>query len=109
MEIRWTDAALEKINGKLPNQEGVFCLKYETEGCGCIVSGVTNLYFVKDTSPEEVKWETNAYPVFLNKYHEIFLDDKLIIDYSSTTNSFQLKSPNQYLNPMMNVIIPKAL
>ena len=109
MEITWTDAALEKVKDKVTDQEGVFCLKYETEGCGCVVSGVTNLYFVKDTSPEEVKWETNAYPVFLNKYHEIFLDDKLIIDYSSTTNSFQLKSPNQYLNPMMNVIIPKAL
>ena len=104
MEITWTERAIEKVNEQLEGREGYFLLKYETEGCGCVMSGVWNL-FVESEVPDGVKlWETNVYPVYINPNHEVFLDELLIIDYTdgARTRTFQLKSPNQYLNPMMS-------
>lgn len=103
MNVTWTDRALQKIKERMPAYEGYFSLKYETEGCGCGVNGVTNLYYEKAPQTDETEWMTNAYPVYVNRHHEIYLEETLIIDYSEQLHSFQLKSPNQFVNPTMMV------
>jgi peptidyl-tRNA hydrolase len=51
MYIEWTETAAEKIASKVQGQEGYLQLKYDTDGCGCVVSGVTALWWVNE--PEE--------------------------------------------------------
>jgi len=51
MYIEWTETAAGKIAGKVQGQEGYLQLKYDTDGCGCVVSGVTALWWVNE--PEE--------------------------------------------------------
>ena len=108
MDIIWTKHALEKINAELADRRGHFHLKYETEGCGCVMSGVWNLFVQKELPDGMKRWETNAYPVYINQNHEVFLDEKILIDYTDGAGTFQLKSPNQYLNPMMSCRIVSA-
>ena len=42
MYIEWTDQALTKITEKINGANGYLLLKYDTDGCGCVVDGVTS-------------------------------------------------------------------
>ncbi|MFE8702579.1 iron-sulfur cluster biosynthesis family protein [Cytobacillus sp. FJAT-54145] len=104
MNITLTEVAGKKIQEKIQNQQGFLKLKYDTEGCGCVVSGVTSLWFVNELDEDDREIQTNMVPVYVEKSKEVFLDDELKIDFSASSNCFQLKSPNQYLNPRMSFI-----
>lgn len=105
MEITITDIAAQKIAEKKGQQEGFLKLKYDTEGCGCVVSGVTVLWLVDELHEEDRAIETSIGPIYVEKSKEVFLNDNLKIDFSPSTNSFQLKSPGEYLNPRMSFLI----
>ncbi|WP_309476849.1 iron-sulfur cluster biosynthesis family protein [Bacillus sp. ISL-34] len=102
MYIEWTETAAEKMAGKVQGQEGYLQLKYDTDGCGCVVSGVTALWWVNEPEEGTEKVETNGIPLYVEKSKMIFLDEVMKIDFVPEANSFQLKSPNQILNPRMS-------
>ncbi|MFE4141509.1 iron-sulfur cluster biosynthesis family protein [Peribacillus sp. YIM B13472] len=102
MYIEWTETAAEKIVDKVQGQEGYLQLKYDTDGCGCVVSGVTALWWVNEPEEGTEKVETNGIPLYVEKSKMIFLDEVMKIDFVPEANSFQLKSPNQILNPRMS-------
>lgn len=106
MNITFTEKALEKITMKIQDKNGYIKLKYDTDGCGCAVSGVAVLWFVKELDwDDDQKVETNGYPVYVEKSKEVFFDEDMIIDFAESANCFQLKSMQQYLNPRMSFII----
>jgi uncharacterized protein YqkB len=106
MKIQLTDEAAEKINDKIAGQKGFLKLKYDIEGCGCVVSGIPTLWYVtKPDEIEDVTVETNSLPILVEKSKTVFLDEELKIDFSSNSNTFQLKSPGQILNGRMNFIL----
>ncbi|MGE7779818.1 iron-sulfur cluster biosynthesis family protein [Peribacillus sp. NPDC097264] len=102
MYIVWTDRAAEKLSDKIQGKEGHLQLKYDTDGCGCVVSGVTALWLVDELEEDNQKVETNGVPLYVEKSKMIFLDDIMTIDFVVEANCFQLKSPNQILNPRMS-------
>lgn len=104
MEITVTEKAMEKIEGKIGAAKGFLKLKYDTEGCGCVVSGVAALWLVEELDEDDREVKTNARPIYVEKSKEIYLEEELKIDFSETANCFQLKSPNQYLNPRMSLL-----
>lgn len=63
------------------------------------------LWFTGDTDQDEVKITTNNRPVYIEKQKLVFFDEQMKIDFSSSTNTFQLKSPQQILNAHMGFII----
>ncbi|MFF2448704.1 iron-sulfur cluster biosynthesis family protein [Neobacillus sp. NPDC058068] len=105
MEITITEAAAKKINERTKGQEGYLKLKYDTDGCGCAVNGVVALWFVPEVEEDEIAIETNDKTVYLEKSKMVFFDEQMKIDFSQTTNCFQLKSPQQILNGHMSLII----
>lgn len=104
MNITFTELAAKEIKGKVDGKEGFLKLKYDTDGCGCVVSGITALWLVSELDEDDRELKTNEGSVFVEKSKEVFLDDELIIDFTTKANCFQLKSPNQYLNPRMSFI-----
>jgi iron-sulfur cluster insertion protein len=55
MNITFTDKAIEKIQVKLSDSNGKqLKLKYDTEGCGCVVSGVSALWIVSEREEEDI-------------------------------------------------------
>lgn len=104
MYIEWTGRATEKLADKIQQQDGYLQLKYDTEGCGCVVSGVTALWLVNELDEGNQKVETNGLPLYVEKSKMIFLDEIMTIDFVTEANCFQLKSPNQILNPRMSYV-----
>ncbi|NMH68734.1 iron-sulfur cluster biosynthesis family protein [Bacillus sp. RO3] len=103
MKIQLTNEATKKIQDKIEGQSGHLKLKYDTEGCGCVVSGIPTLWFVHQPDEgDDMTIETNSYPILVEKSKMVFLDEELKIDFSSQSNTFQLKSPGQIINGRMN-------
>ncbi|SER68967.1 iron-sulfur cluster biosynthesis family protein [Salipaludibacillus aurantiacus] len=105
MILEVTKRAQKKLEelGLKPN-ESVLLIIYETDGCGCAVSGISKLQEVKpETLTEEEKMietEPAPYRAAIQKRAEWAYDENLKIDFSA--NTFQLKSPNEMLNPRMH-------
>jgi uncharacterized protein YqkB len=105
MEIMITAVAAEKISERTVGREGYLKLKWDTEGCGCAVSGVIALWFVPELDTDDIIFETNDRTVYMEKSKTVFFDEKMTIDFSKASNSFQLKSPQQILNGYMNFVV----
>jgi len=102
MKITITDHAAEKINQYRIGKDGWLKLKYDTEDCGCVMCGVSNLWLVHELESDDYEIKTNNGSIYIEKSKEVFLDDTLTIDFNEQAYCFQLKSPNQYLNPRMS-------
>ncbi|MEW4325210.1 iron-sulfur cluster biosynthesis family protein [Rossellomorea marisflavi] len=106
MKIEWTEKASEIINQKISGREGHLKLKYDIEGCGCVVSGIPTLWYVHEpVEGEDLVIETNDGPILVEKSKMVFLDEQLKIDFSPSSNTFQLKSPGQIINGRMNFVL----
>ena len=105
MEITISAAAAEKLNEKINDREGYLKLKYDTEDCGCAVNGVIALWYVPEVDTDDITIETNERNVYMEKSKAVFFDEKMTIDFSKGTNSFQLKSPQQILNGYMSFVV----
>lgn len=106
MEVTFTKEAIEQLTPKLNDNKNLLLkLKYDTDGCGCVMSGVTALWLVKEADQGDVKLDTNLVPLLVEKTKMVFLDEHLTISYNETANSFMLKSPSQILNPRMSILV----
>ncbi|MFT4416956.1 iron-sulfur cluster biosynthesis family protein [Fredinandcohnia humi] len=104
MKVTFTDRAIGKLQSQITNPDKFLKLKYDTDGCGCVVSGVTALWLVDEEDEDDVIVETNYRPLLLEKSRMVFLDDTMTIDVVETANCFQLRSPNQILNPRLRLV-----
>lgn len=104
MKVTFTTKAIEKLTEKIDGQTKLLKLKYDTEGCGCVVSGISALWLVNEKEDDDFQIETNFQPVLIEKSKQVFFDEAMTIDFVQTANCFQLKSPNQILNPRMMVV-----
>ncbi|GLB58090.1 iron-sulfur cluster biosynthesis family protein [Cytobacillus sp. NCCP-133] len=102
MEITVTEKAAEKLSERTAGKDGFLKLKYDIDGCGCVVSGVAALWLVDELDEDDREIKINAGSIYVEKSKEVFLDETLTIGFSEKANCFQLKSPNQYLNPRMS-------
>jgi len=106
MEVTFTKEAIEQLTPKLnENNERLLKLKYDTDGCGCVMSGVTALWLVEEQDQGDIRIETNHVPLLVEKTKMVFLDEQLTISYNETAKSFMLKSPSQILNPRMSLLL----
>ncbi|WP_456274144.1 iron-sulfur cluster biosynthesis family protein [Bacillus sp. AK031] len=105
MEITITTNALEVLKERIGDTEGFLKIKYDTEGCGCAVSGIPVLEYVEKKGDEDIEITTDSMPVLVEKSKQVFYDNIMKIDFSSSSNTFQLKSPSQILNGRMNFIM----
>ncbi|WP_026694744.1 iron-sulfur cluster biosynthesis family protein [Peribacillus kribbensis] len=102
MQVEWTRNAKTQLQKRIEGKRGFLKLKYDTEGCGCVVSGVTALWLEKEAVPEEEEVQTNAGPLYVETSKKIFLDEVLKIDFIEETHSFRLSSDNEILNARLS-------
>jgi iron-sulfur cluster insertion protein len=104
MKIAFTENAIEKLRPRMADKDKKLKLKYDTDGCGCAVSGVPALWLVDKKENDDMEIETNFVPILIERSRLVFFEEDMTIDYTDTANSFQLKSPNQILNPRMMLV-----
>lgn len=99
--ITFTDQALAVLESKLSGSNKSLRLDYDIEGCGCVNDGVTHLVQIESPDAGDLEISSNKYKCYLPSQYQIYFDEHLTIDYSTTYKIFQLKSPERILNPRM--------
>ncbi|CAG9621563.1 iron-sulfur cluster biosynthesis family protein [Sutcliffiella rhizosphaerae] len=106
MKVTFTEKAIEKIKVKLDANHGKWLkLKYDTDGCGCVVSGVSALWVTPEKDDDDVALNTNIGPLLMEKSKLVFFDEDMTVDFVESANSFMLKCPSQILNPRMSLLV----
>ncbi|WP_254782202.1 iron-sulfur cluster biosynthesis family protein [Bacillus sp. OK048] len=107
LNITITDSAIEELNKKIGEQNGILKIKYEIdehEFFGC-AGGMPTLWFVSSAEEnDDLLFDTNNRPVLMEKSKLLFFEKELKIDFSITANSFQLISPQRIINGRMSLI-----
>ncbi|WP_409346843.1 iron-sulfur cluster biosynthesis family protein [Paenibacillus sp. MBLB4367] len=109
MQITFTEAALHETKRRLGDEPYRLKLVYDSEGCGCAVSGVPTLWAENsETKPSvhpESKAEANApFPVVFEQRHEVFFEERMTVDYQPAKHAYMLKSGSQIYNGTMKVL-----
>ncbi|GIN67850.1 hypothetical protein J41TS2_32710 [Bacillus sonorensis] len=80
-------------------------LRYDTEGCGCAVSGIPVIWLTDELAGECELLETNGAPVYIQSSQKVFFDEKMTIDYYEKAGTLMLKSPAQMFSPRMSILV----
>jgi uncharacterized protein YqkB len=103
MIIHCTDLAIAEINRQKAGKEAKVKLAYDAEGCGCIMSGVPELWMV-DIGAEFDIASDDKFSILYDKRHEVFFEEELKIDYKPEKKTFILKSNQQIYNSGMRLV-----
>ncbi len=107
MEIHFTEVAEREILLRLDSTTCTLFLVFDSEGCGCSVSGVPTLWAISNPLPhtmELVKASSNIFDIYFKPQHEIFFDHRMVIHYSNVNRCFRLSSDGQTFNNHMQLI-----
>lgn len=97
MFIELTDSAINQLKQYIHQPADRIKLVYDSEGCGCAVSGVAAVWITDQEDDDDVRAETNAadLPLYHLRRQEVFFEDKLRLDYREDRRAFRLSSDNQ--------------
>ncbi|MFD0587016.1 iron-sulfur cluster biosynthesis family protein [Paenibacillus sp. GCM10027627] len=95
MHITFTASAVQKLTPYLKDGSAKLKLLHDTEGCGCVMSGVPALQLIKEPSVDDAKAEGDPFFFYYEPRHEVFYESKMKIDYNAALGSFTLKSDSQ--------------
>ncbi|WP_027093399.1 iron-sulfur cluster biosynthesis family protein [Cohnella thermotolerans] len=95
MNVLWSEQALRALRDRFGDEPVGLKLVYDTEGCGCAVNGVPALWAVDGPEPDDKRAEGNFVPLWHEKRHEIFFEERMRITYDENSRSFSLQSDSQ--------------
>ena len=101
MQIELTDAAFRHLANRCNSEHRIVKLAYDTEGCGCAVNGVVQLWEVGEILPNDRVALTEPVTLIYDQRQEVFFEDKLKLDYNTSSLTFSLKSDNQIYHPSL--------
>ncbi|MDL4840726.1 iron-sulfur cluster biosynthesis family protein [Aquibacillus rhizosphaerae] len=101
MKLTLTSSAIEKINELNKANHNYIWLYYDTDDCGCGVSGMPSVRLTNSTDDafESVENDNGEYEVIIHKQQAVFFANQLTLDHLG--NSFRLSSPEGILNPII--------
>ena len=106
MQIEVSESALKQLElHKRQNAPRMFVkIAYDTEGCGCAVNGVVQLWQVNQlTSDDHIAFDGPVTLIY-DQRQEVFFEDHIRLDYNESSAAFSLKSHNQIYNPSMQIM-----
>ncbi|GIP32566.1 iron-sulfur cluster biosynthesis family protein [Paenibacillus sp. J2TS4] len=100
MRIEVRDAAERAIINRLGGSGFTLKLVYDSEGCGCAVSGVPQIWVIDPIEPSADNPAAALSPVLIlyEKRQEVFFEEQMRLDYDTEKKAFQLKSDQQIYN-----------
>ncbi|MEK3881357.1 iron-sulfur cluster biosynthesis family protein [Paenibacillus sp. PL2-23] len=103
MHITFSEAAVRKLAPLLADGSRQLKLLHDTEGCGCVMSGVPALQLVAEAGVDDKMAEGDPFPFLYEPRHEVFYEPRLKIDYRESSGAFSLKSDNQTYTTLMRL------
>ncbi|MFD1179427.1 iron-sulfur cluster biosynthesis family protein [Paenibacillus puldeungensis] len=91
------DAAAEKMISKvMAGRPGMLRLVYDTENCGCGMSGVPTLHLVSKPGAYDIPIENSPYPFWIDQMQAVFFENELSLQGEENTRTFRLDGPSQF-------------
>lgn len=103
IHITFTNKTVEQITKQLAGRAGEVKLVFDSEGCGCSVSGVPTLWIVDRPGDKDLRAEGTPFQLLYEQKHEIFFEDRMSLDYDQASG-YVLKSSGQIYNAHMRLI-----
>ncbi len=104
MHITFTDTAVYEINHSIQEKPAFMKLVFDSEGCGCAVNGVPAIWLVSRSREYDMELEGEPFPVIVDRKHEVYFEEEMVIDYLPGSHRYVLKSDNQIYNANLNII-----
>ncbi|WP_068785580.1 iron-sulfur cluster biosynthesis family protein [Paenibacillus phocaensis] len=104
MKIALTPTAEKLIADKLGDSPGMLRLVYDTENCGCGMSGVPGLAIVSEPGAYDVPMENEVYPFWIDKMQAVFFEEELTLQGEESTGTFRLDGQSQFYKSNIRLI-----
>ncbi|NDI34502.1 iron-sulfur cluster biosynthesis family protein [Chengkuizengella sediminis] len=98
MQISLTENAKNEIMNKVNTDLQYIKLAHDAEGCGCIMSGVAQLWIVNEKGEFDLESNSDSISILYDSRHEVFFEEEMKLDYDSNKKSFSLSSKQQIYN-----------
>jgi uncharacterized protein YqkB len=95
MFISFSASAVRKLSPYLEDGSAKLKFLYDTEGCGCGMSGVPALQLVSSLSTYDREAQGEPFAFYYEPHHEVFYNEPLRIDYNESAGSFSLSGDSQ--------------
>ncbi|WP_028610627.1 iron-sulfur cluster biosynthesis family protein [Paenibacillus harenae] len=95
MQITFSQSAVRRLTPYLTGGTKRLKLLHDTEGCGCVVSGVPALQLIEEPSVDDKLAHGDPLPFYYEPRHEVYYEPELKVDYNEEQSSFSLKSDSQ--------------
>ena len=89
MNIVPTQEAIDKLLHMFPAEQPTIKIVYDTEGCGCAVNGVVQLWRTDGISSEDEIGYDQAVRIVYAARQEVFFEDQLILGYNPDRSSIR--------------------
>jgi uncharacterized protein YqkB len=80
-------------------------LLHDTEGCGCVMSGVPALQLVHAISVDDKVADGEPFSFLYEPRHEVFYEPRMKVDYNEAASSFSLRSDSQTYTTQLRLIV----
>ncbi|CAM3519453.1 iron-sulfur cluster biosynthesis family protein [Marinicrinis lubricantis] len=104
INVTITEEASKEIERRLGSGQAVIKLVYDTEGCGCAVDGVPQLWVLDRPSEEDIPLPTNVMQFVFEPRQEVFFEEQLKLGYREQNKSFVLSSSQQTYGSHLTLI-----
>ncbi|MFS0656440.1 iron-sulfur cluster biosynthesis family protein [Bacillus sp. 179-C3.3 HS] len=107
MYIQITESAASFIQKyQIEHETKELLLRYDSDGCGCAVSGVPMIWLTSERTGEWEELKHNQpFTLYIHTAQKVFFDEEMTIDFNEKANTLMLKSPQQILSPRMSILI----
>ncbi|GAB2723796.1 iron-sulfur cluster biosynthesis family protein [Paenibacillus thermoaerophilus] len=103
MKVHVTEAARDRLE-QMRGGRGALKLVYDSEGCGCAVSGVPAVWIVDELADDDLRAECAPFELGYERRHEVFFEDEMTLDYKPDTNACALRSRHQIYNARLAIV-----
>lgn len=104
MRMDISPEAAERLTHDSADQQLLLKLVYDSEGCGCAVSGVPQLWRVAAAQPGDIAINEGGITVLAEARHTVFFEDVVRLGYEPSKNCYTLKSDGQIYNNRLRII-----
>lgn len=108
MRIHFTASAVAKLQPELETGK-LLKLLYDTEGCGCVVSGVPALQLLDELGEHDAQGDGDPLPFLHEPRFDVFFEPELKVDYDADRGQFALKSDNQIYTNKLRLVRGQAV
>ncbi|GFN30780.1 iron-sulfur cluster biosynthesis family protein [Paenibacillus xylaniclasticus] len=105
MHITFTPSAQSALKPHLADGTRQLKLLYDTEGCGCVVSGVPALQLIEAGGPDDALGTGDPFDFWYEPRFEVFFEPRLRIDYDENQHAYSLKSDGQIYTTNLRLLL----